>query len=310
MSGRIITVRGPLPVEEMGITLPHEHIMVDFIGANKVGFHRYDSKEVVDTMLPRLQEIREQGVQTFVDCTPMYLARDVLVLRELSEKSGLNILTNTGQYKKPYLPEETFRIAAEQLAEQWIREFHEGIDGTGIRPGFIKTAMPPGPMSSIQGKVIKAAAITSRQTGMVIATHMEDSTPIPEILAILEKHGLPADRWILVHAQLIQEKKELLRLGRLGIWIELDGIAPDSAEWNTSLLLSLLEAGFTDRILLSQDAGWYNVGEEGGGKQVPYTFLLDRFLPMIQEIGVGKDSLQQLTVSNPARAFALGKSWA
>jgi len=306
MSGTIITVRGPLPVEDMGITLPHEHVMVDFIGADKADCHRYDRREVVAAMLPRLREIREQGVGTFVDCTPMYLARDPLVLRELSEKSELNILTNTGQYKEPYLPKETLLIPAEQLAEQWIREFNEGIGATGIRPGFIKTAMPPGPMSSLQRKIIEAAAVTSRATGMVIATHIEDSSPIPEILAVLENNGLQADRWILVHAQQIQEKEELFRLGRLGIWIELDGIAPDSAEWNREMLLGLLEAGFVDRLLLSHDAGWYNVGAEGGGKQVPYTFLLEHFLPMLRQTGVGEDTLWKLIVDNPAGAFALG----
>jgi phosphotriesterase-related protein len=71
----------------------------------------------------------------------MFLGRDVDVLLTISETTGLHIITNTGHYKEPYLSTETFDLEPQALADQWIVEAEEGIDGTGIRPGFIKTAV-------------------------------------------------------------------------------------------------------------------------------------------------------------------------
>ena len=165
LTGQVMTVTGPITQEAMGLTLPHEHIMVDFIGAERTGKHRYDPADVIRTMQPALEELVSLGVRTFVDCTPMYLARDATVFQTLSKNTGLQILTNTGQYKEPYLPRETFELPAEAVAEKWCAEWAEGIEGTRIRPGFVKTAVNPEPLAPVQQKVIRAAALTSARTG-------------------------------------------------------------------------------------------------------------------------------------------------
>src|SRR3954447_10882443 len=90
---RVMTVRGPIPPEEMGPTLPHEHVLVDFVGAKAASRDRYDADEVFRIALPHLRRVRDQGIRTLVDCTPAYLGRDPALLRRLSEASGVNILT-------------------------------------------------------------------------------------------------------------------------------------------------------------------------------------------------------------------------
>ena len=103
-----MTVRGPIPPEEMGPTLPHEHVLVDFVGAREASRDRYDADEVYRVALPHLRRIREQGIRTLVECTPAYLGRDPALLRRLSEASGLHILTPTGYYgagRGKYLPD-------------------------------------------------------------------------------------------------------------------------------------------------------------------------------------------------------------
>ncbi|MGQ9631298.1 MAG: phosphotriesterase family protein [bacterium] len=305
MRGKIATVKGPIDPSEMGLTLPHEHVMCDFIGADKTGKHRYRQEDVVEAMKPYLLEIRDMGVKTFVDCTPMYLGRDVEVLKELSEMTGLHILTNTGQYKEPYLPEETFRIGARELAQQWIREYEEGIDGTDIKPGFIKTAVNPGRLIPIQRKIIESAGLTSLETGLAIATHTGAGVAAMEVLDILEGLGVEADRWIYVHAQNEEDRNLLLEVARRGAWIELDGIGPESAEKHLNLLLELLDAGFENKVLLSQDAGWYRVGEEHGGAKRPFTYLLDRFIPLAKERGISDETIRTITIANPSVAFAV-----
>jgi hypothetical protein len=92
------TVRGPIDAGAMGTTLVHEHVLVDFAGAEKVSRSRYDADEVFRTVLPRLLELRERGCRTLLECTPAWLGRDPLLLRRLSEASGLHLVTNTGYY--------------------------------------------------------------------------------------------------------------------------------------------------------------------------------------------------------------------
>lgn len=304
----VMTVRGLLNADEMGFTLPHEHILVDFGGAETAGTHRYDADEVVRVMTPYVEEVYALGARTFVDCSPMCLARDPRVLRAISEATGMNILTNTGQYKEPFLPERTFQITAEQLAAEWITEWQEGIDGTDVRPGFIKTAVNPTPLAPIQQKVIQAAALTSRETGLTIGTHTVKGIPALQILRILEREQVSPAKWIFIHAHREQDFDLLRMVAQEGAWIELDGIGSAEDSDTMSTLLKLLDRGFERQVLLSHDAGWYTVGEELGGTPRPYSHLQTSFIPLMRSFGVAEELIRLMTEENPARAFALGTS--
>ncbi|TVQ22072.1 MAG: phosphotriesterase [Spirochaetaceae bacterium] len=301
----IMTVLGPVDPDQLGFTLPHEHIMVDFAGAATAGPHRYDRDEVVRTMEPHLRSAADAGVRSFVDCSPMYLARDPVVLRELARRTGVHIVTNTGQYKEPYLPEETFALSADALADQWIAEWTDGIESTDVRPGFIKTAVNPVPLAETQQKIITAAALTSIATGMTIGTHTCRGVPALQILKLLDHHGVAPGKWIFIHAHQESDIGLLKLVARSGCWIELDGIGAATDESILSSLLQLLDAGFESQIMLSHDAGWYSVGEPGGGDVKPYTYLSTRFIPLLRDFGLSQASIHALTVTNPARAFTI-----
>jgi phosphotriesterase-related protein len=301
-----MTVTGPVEPGELGFTLPHEHVLVDFGGADVAGPGRYDRGEVARTMRPYLEEVRQQGITGFVDCSPMYLARDVRILRTLAELTGLHIITNTGQYKEPFLPPRTFQITAEELAADWVSEWEYGIDGTDVRPGFIKTAVEPVPLAPTQVKVITAAALTSRATGLTIGTHTCAAVPALEILRILDRNDVDPRKWIFIHAQ-GEPDHELLRLvAREGCWMEIDAIGNGQDAEQLALVLKLLDWGCESQVLLSHDAGWYTVGEPGGGTPRPYTHLVKRFIPLMQRVGVDTAIIDRLTVQNPAAAFTVG----
>ena len=139
----VMTVRGRVAAREMGVTLTHEHALASFQPyAEWVRApHHYDRSAVIERVLPHLERIRALGCRTFVDATAVGLARDPALLRQLSERSGLHILTVTGNYAAldyKFLPDYVRTDSAEALAERWIREWHDGIDGTDVRPGFIK----------------------------------------------------------------------------------------------------------------------------------------------------------------------------
>ena len=96
----ILTVNGPVPVEDMGITLVHEHVLVDFIGADSTGYHRWDKEAAAQRIIPFLVEIRNMDVQTVFECTPAYLGRDPLLLQSLSRKTGMPSLLIFLKYSK------------------------------------------------------------------------------------------------------------------------------------------------------------------------------------------------------------------
>jgi predicted metal-dependent phosphotriesterase family hydrolase len=119
--GVMMTVAGPIAPDKAGLTLPHEHVMVDFIGAPQATPDRYDRDEVFRTALEHLQRARDLGCVTFVECTPAYLARDPILLRRLARATGLNIITNTGYYNAgggKYLPDYARAESADQLADR------------------------------------------------------------------------------------------------------------------------------------------------------------------------------------------------
>ena len=306
MEDKVATVQavlGPVPAHQMGFTLAHEHVMCDFAGADKTTPARWDADEIVERMEPYLREIVARGVQAFVDCSPAFLGRDVTVLRRLSERTGLHILTNTGWYKEPYLPPRAFALDAEAIAAEWISEWQNGIEGTAIKPGFVKIAVNPGPLIPVQRKIVRAAALTSLATGLAIASHTGHAVAAQESLDIAEAAGLDLSRYIIVHAQNIRQWGDHVALANRGAWLEYDGIGPGTVQRHVDLVLQALEKGYQDQVMLSHDAGWYSVGEPNGGDVRPFTCLFEEFLPALQARGVDETTIQKLCAVNPARAF-------
>jgi phosphotriesterase-related protein len=297
------TVLGPVAPSDLGLTLIHEHVMCDFIGADKTGPHRWQVEEVVKVMLPYLRGLQAAGARTFVDCSPKYIGRDPSLLKRLSEASGLHIITNTGLYKAPYLPPYALEGAAELLAEDWIREAEQGIEDTGVRPGFIKIAANEGPLNPIQEKVVRAAALTHLRTGLTIASHTTDGGTALQEMDVLAGEGVGPSAFIWVHADAGDDAAARRDAAARGAWIELDAIDPAAPERHIDMLRDLLDADFGDRVLLSQDRGWYNVGEPKGGSIRPYEGLLTEFVPALKEAGVAEETVNILLVDNPRRAL-------
>jgi phosphotriesterase-related protein len=307
-AGRVLTVAGPIDAATMGTTLVHEHVLVDFAGAERVSRSRYDADEVFRTALPRLQEVAARGCRTLVECTPAYLGRDPLLLRRLSAASGLQILTNTGYYgamQDRFLPAHAFGESARQLADRWTTEFRKGIEGTGVRPGFIKIGVDAGELSGPDRKLVEAGALCHLDTGLTLAVHTADGHAALGILEVLKTRGVSPEAWVWVHALNAKDPATRAFAAAEGAWVELDNLGPDTLDEHVAAALDLQGRGRLDRVLVSQDAGWYHVGEPGGGTYRPHTFLFDAFVPALRARGLGDRELRTLLVDNPARAFAL-----
>lgn len=309
-SDRIMTVLGELPAAELGAMLPHEHVLVDFIGAAQVSPDRYDADEVFETVLPFLVEARKAGCQSMAECTPAFLGRDPRLLQRLSKASGIKLLTNTGYYgagQGKYLPRHAYQETASQLASRWIKEWEEGIADTGVRPGFIKIGVDGGKLTEINAKLVQAAAECHLESGLTIAGHTGDGQAALEQVEILKKAGVSPAAWIWVHAQSENDSAIHERVASEGAWVELDGVGPTSITRHVELVKHLQRRHLLDRVLISHDAGWYAVGEPRGGTVRGYHTLFAEFLPALKGAGMSDHDVELLTVTNPAKAFAIQK---
>jgi phosphotriesterase-related protein len=305
---QVMTVTGAMNARSLGLTLMHEHVLVDFIGAERVSPNRYDAGEVFQKALPHLRRVRALGCRTFVDCTPNWLGRDAALLQRLSRAAGLRIVTNTGYYgarNHLFLPAHVATETPEQLAARWTQEFSRGIDGTGIKPGFIKIGVDAGRLSALNEKIVRAAALTHRRTGLTIGAHTGDGVAAMQQLDLLAEHGVSPKAFIWIHAQNEKNEEMHRQAARRGCWVEFDGVNARTMGRHLALTQSMRAAGLLNQVLLSQDSGWYHVGEAGGGEYRGYDFLLKDFVPALRRAGFSAAEIDQLLITNPPRALTL-----
>lgn len=289
------------------VWLSHEHILVDFIGANRIQQYDWNHDTVINKIIPYLTELKEFNVHYIVDATPNYLGRDVLLLEKISEKTGIRIITNTGLYgarNNKYIPEYAKESTAENLAEMWINEYQHGIDGTSIKPGFIKIGIDGSAgLSVMHQKLVAAAALTHLETGLSIASHTGKASGLWPQLEILKDMGVSPQAFIWVHAQAESSNESYLKAAKMGCWISLDGLGWE-LEKHIEKILFAKTNGFLDRILISHDAGWYDPQKEIQSI-TPYTAIFKKLYPELKSCGITDDEFNLLISVNPSKAFSI-----
>jgi predicted metal-dependent phosphotriesterase family hydrolase len=316
--GKILTVQGAIEPARLGFCLPHEHVVSRF-GQPPAEPGQYDLQDAIQEIVPYLTYIKEIGVDSVIDCTTAYFGRNVNILKAVSEKSGVHILTNTGIYGASgdrYIPQSAYHESAETIARKWTDEFNNGIYDSGIRPGFIKTGIDGDGISEIDAKLVRAAAVCHRETGLAIAVHTSGNIAGAKIqLAILHEEGVKPEAWIWVHANNVDRVEDLLFAADQGAWISLDGLkehyyANQKKQGNNTLLKhyellkGLKDNGFINQVLLSHDGSSY---PPDGIVKRPFDFLTNSFIPMLQIGGFTGQEIDQLVKINPSRAFTVRK---
>lgn len=289
-----VLLRAGAPVKSI---LVHEHVMVDFIGADKIAPGRYDRDEVFRAAKPKLDEIRRLGCRRLHECTPNFLGRDPELMARLSDTTGIEIWTNTGLYgaaDHKYVPGFAREETAEQLARRWIAESRER-----WKPRFIKTGVNRGPLDELDRKLVSAAAIASRETGLTVACHTGNGAAALEELEIFASVRANPSKLVWVHAQSEKDHSIHEKVARAGAWVEFDGIGPKSADWHLECVRFMASKDLIGRTLLSQDSGWYRVGEPGGGEYRGYAYIYTDFIPRLDPAWV-----TPLMWDNPRRAFS------
>lgn len=299
----IQTVLGPIEDAALGPALAHEHIVVDFHDPKQPP-RAFGEDEVVAVLEPHLRRLREAGCAGFVDCTPAWLGRAPRVLHSLSQRTGLHIITNTGWYQHPMLPPMAYEWDERRIADTWIAEARSGIEGTGVRPGFIKIALNSGELTPISQKILQAALLAAGETGLTIVSHTVGRTAALQAAAVLDGGSFPLNRFVWAHADAEDGPGAQAGLARRGMWISLDGIGARHSA-HVAMLRTLLDDGLQDHVLLSQDSGWYHVGEPLGGQVNPFHKLFTEFLPYAQGQGIPGAALRGILSGNVARMLAV-----
>lgn len=300
------TVEGPMTAPGEGVLLPHEHLFTDLRGPTVNGYGQADPEDVSRVMTPLMVDAKNHGVALLIECTGIGVGRNVPVIQRLSRESGLPVVIPTGVYGRAnFAPPEHRAMTEDALTELFTRELREGIEGTGVKAGFLKIATSDSSMTALEEKFLRAAGRAARTTGASIASHTVRGAVAKRQADILESIS-PSIRFVWVHAQAERDRKWHRDLAARGIFIEFDslGWAPSEDAGLITAIKELLAAGYGDRILLSHDAGWYQPGQPNGGTQKPFTYIAGTFLQKLKNSGVDEATVRKLTLENPARAFA------
>jgi phosphotriesterase-related protein len=305
-SGNIMTVNGPIDAKEMGITLTHEHIISNFIGAERVSEIQYDQDEIFNIVLPFLEQAKKAGCKTFVNCTPRYMLRDPDLLKRLSAATGLHILVSTGYFgawKNRFLPSYVSSESVDQLAERMVAEWEDGIDDTGIKPGFIKIGFDLGTLPELHQKIVRAAARAHLKTGLTIASHTIGAICAFEQIEILKNEGVDPSAFIWVHTQFEEDIKTHIKAAEMGTWVSFDTLITGKIEDYVEFISNMKSANLLNRVLVSHDS-FYRIDNPENGKYLGYMRLFEELIPALKESDFSEEEIEQLIIFNPQDAFA------
>ena len=194
VTNQIHTVQGPINTSQLGLTLTHEHIMSNF-GSDISETSKYDSLKLFNQVIPYLKQLKSYGVNSIFDCTTKYFGRNVDLLKMISDSTGLQIITNTGIYgaaNDRYIPKFAYNAAINAISKVWIGEFENGIEGTKIKPGFIKLAFDNTTTpSKIDIKLFKAGIQTHLKTGLTLVVHTANNQEAVNVqTSLLNEYGV------------------------------------------------------------------------------------------------------------------------
>ena len=310
----VTTVLGPVPADGLGPTLMHEHLTVGFPGWRSDPRATVpDRADVLAMAKDRVAEMTSAGITAMVDPCPIDLGRDPLLAAEVADATGLHIVMATGLYLDAMAASHWKYAAsfegARYLADTFIHELTEGIEGTDVKAGIIKVATGPKRITRYERLVLEAAAIASVETGTGITTHTDRGQLGDEQQRILVEHGVAPERIIVGHScastdpayhRTIAGGGSYLGFDRFGLESEI----PDATR--TESLWHLLEDGFGDRIVVSQDTTWCWYGKPASWADEPTWHVL-RFVrdiaPALRDLGATAAQIDALLTDNPRNYF-------
>ncbi len=331
--GKVQTVLGLIEPSALGYTQPHEHLFVNLLpppykdltgeeitlqnyGKNRI--HSLGNAENLrltsrQDAVNEMRLYKEAGGDSIVDLTVTGLDRDPRLLAAISKESGVAVVMGCGWYQSEYHPPEVETMSEEELAGVMIRDVVEGADGTGTRAGIVGEIGLTYPMHKNESKVLRAAALAQLRTGASLNIHPgRDSRSPGEALSVVKEAGGDISRTVISHIdRTLFAVDDMVRLAESGCYLEFDLFGQESSYYppapidmpndatRVNYLMALIERGFGEKLLISQDICQKIHITRYGGEG--YAHILQTVLPVMKRKGMSDREVQALTVDNPAR---------
>src|SRR5579884_2530550 len=217
------TVGGRIDVEELGLTLIHEHFFSSDEAVSSQWPHVREQDREFELALESAQAVKSHGVQTVVEPTAMLLGRDVRTSQRLAQETGLQIVACTGIYTYDHLPQFLLNRSEDFIADLFVHDIEEGIQGTEIKAAFIKCAADePGVTERIE-KVHRAAARASLRTDRPIMAHSRPASNTgPRQVDIFLQEGVAPEKIHIAHTGDTDDLDYIEGLLEKGVWIGMD----------------------------------------------------------------------------------------
>jgi predicted metal-dependent phosphotriesterase family hydrolase len=310
------TVLGPVQSTDLGFVLTHEHLgarLWDIAEAPAVARGATQGAIYLDEDLlaAEMAAFKELGGGTIVELTLAAIGRDPERYKRLSERVGVHVVMGCGWYREPFYPPQDLidRRSVDDLATKLIEEIRNGAGETGIRPGVIgEIGANNSWVSAQEERVHRAAARGQMATGLSITTHSSFSSVGLSQLKILQEEGVNAQRVAIGHCDSWPVLDYYLALLDEGAYVQLDNfgqwaIGKVGSEVYESRILDLIadlcNRGYASQLLISHDA--FNSSQYrayGGGG---FCYIIEQVLARLEERGVDRTILRELTAANPAR---------
>jgi len=327
------TATGSIPVAELGRTLVHEHLATVSDVVRAEWPHLIDRDAETARAVAALESVKAHGVKTWCDPACLNLGRDARLAQTAAAATGVNVVIATGAYVYESLP-RYFRFRDEAaLADLFVHDAEHGVQGTGVRPGFIKCAVDEHGLVPDVEKVLRAVAAAHDRSGLPVMTHCALSAvtlgpdgpvpPTPERRAealtttlrqieLLTGAGVAPEAIQVAHIGDCADVDAIERVLELGTFAGMDRYGLDifcpSAQRNQTVA-ELCARGYAERLMLGHDScatlDWYPPEVVGAlAPRWSATLLFDEELPALEELGVSDDQIETMLVANPARWLA------
>jgi phosphotriesterase-related protein len=305
------TVLGPIDTKDLGFTLMHEHVISQ--GSVAQNFPELFDDNFMNRIINGITEAKKNGVDTIVDATTFDLGRDVAALADISKRSGVNVIACSGWWMD--YPEYLAGNSPDLFADLFVREIEQGIAGTGIKAGILKSAADTGGITKTGEIMLRAVARAHRRTGIPIMLHSNALEQVArQQLAILQDEGVDPNRVAVDHVNDSTDMVYLTWLLEQGCYLGMDrypGLGL-SAHDRTETMKRLIDAGWADRLLPSHDCSlatplaFYPPDvKESIEKDNPYGYLYMQkvVFSQLRESGVPETVLSTLCVTGPRKFF-------
>jgi phosphotriesterase-related protein len=296
----------------MGFTLIHEHLRVRSEAVAAQWPHLYDDERELRAAIEQVRAAQARGVRTIVDPTVLGLGRDANFMGRVVDATNIQLLAATGLYTYHDLPFALANRSTRSIADLFVHDLEQGIQGTPTRAAFLKCATDaPGITPDVE-RVLRAVAQAHRRTGVPIMTHSYPANGSGALQQdILAAEGVDLTRVLIGHSGDTTDLDYLMRIADRGSFLGMDrygleDILPTAAR--NATVVKLCRHGYTDRLMLAQDAcasiDWFDADKlKQRAPNWTMTYVPDVVIPALKAAGLTPTQINAMTVDNPRRYF-------